>query len=103
MRDILSTSPTTSCPVDFATTRSIFTVNSSVPDVNFPGLPPLHTGTVDEIIHANVAKALYDLDDEEPNVERAFFAADLSKVLLQHERWLRCLPGVEPFYGKLGL
>jgi ornithine decarboxylase len=47
-----------------------------------------------------VAKALYDIEDEEPNVERAFFAADLSKVLLQHERWLRCLPGVEPFYGK---
>lgn len=98
MSEILSISPTVSYSVDFSA-HSIFAINPAVPDVNFPGLPPLHTGSCDELIHSNVAKALYDLEDEEPDVERAFFAADLSKVLLQHERWQRCLPGVEPFYA----
>ncbi|ELU40346.1 ornithine decarboxylase [Rhizoctonia solani AG-1 IA] len=99
LSNIFSTSPPASRSVDFASSRSIFAINSVAPEIGFPGLPPLHTGTTDEIINNNVAKALYDTEDEEPNVERAFFAADLSKVLLQHERWLRCLPGVEPFYA----
>ena len=37
--------------------------------------------------------------DHEPDSEKAFFVADLSYVFKQHERWKRCLPGIEPFYG----
>ncbi|KAG8720042.1 hypothetical protein FRC08_001335 [Ceratobasidium sp. 394] len=99
MNELLSVSPTVSYPIDFIPTHSIFTVDPAVPKVEFAGLPHLQTGTVDEIINATVANAIYDTEDDEPNTESAFFAADLSKVLLQHERWLRCLPGVEPFYA----
>ncbi|CAE6454898.1 ornithine decarboxylase [Rhizoctonia solani AG-1 IB] len=99
LSNIFSISPPISRSVDFTSSRSIFAINPAAPEIAFPGLPPLSTGAIDEIINTNVAKALYDIEDEEPNVERAFFAADLSKVLLQHERWLRCLPGVEPFYA----
>ncbi|CAE6416290.1 unnamed protein product [Rhizoctonia solani] len=98
LSNIFSVSPPVSRSVDLAPSHSIFAINSAAPEIGFPGLPPLATGTNDEIINTNVAKALYDSDDE-PDVERAFFAADLSKVLSQHERWLRCLPGVEPFYA----
>jgi hypothetical protein len=100
MTELLSVSPTVSYPIDFIPTHSIFSVNPAAPEVQFAGLPPLQTGTTDEIINTKVAQAIYNTEDEEPNTESAFFAADLSKVLLQHERWLRCLPGVEPFYGE---
>lgn len=103
MNELLSVSPSISYPIDFVPSHSIFSIDPAYPDVNFPGLPPLHTGTADEVIHTKVAKAIYDTEDDEPNGERAFFAADLSKVLLQHERWLRCLPGIEPFYGESAL
>lgn len=99
MNELLSISPSISYPIDFIPSHSIFSIDPALPDVGFSGLPPLQTGTADEVIHTQVAKALYDVEDDEPNGERAFFAADLSKVLLQHERWLRCLPGVEPFYA----
>ncbi|CAE6381881.1 unnamed protein product [Rhizoctonia solani] len=99
LSNIFSISPPTSRSVDRTSSHSIFAINPAAPDIGFPGLPPLATGTTDEIINTNVAKALYDTEDEEPNVERAFFAADLSKVFSQHQRWVRCLPGVEPFYA----
>ncbi|KAF8322616.1 ornithine decarboxylase [Clavulina sp. PMI_390] len=35
----------------------------------------------------------------EPDAERAFFVADLSKVYQQYTRWRRCLPDIEPFYA----
>ncbi|QRV89764.1 ornithine decarboxylase [Ceratobasidium sp. AG-Ba] len=98
LNDLFSVSPTASYPAD-CTSRSIFAVDPAVPDVSFPGLPPLQTGTIDEVINTKVAAAIYDTEDGEPGAESAFFAADLSRVLLQHERWLRCLPGVEPFYA----
>jgi hypothetical protein len=99
MSEVLSVSPTVSYPIDFIP-RSRFALDPAAPDVSFAGLPPLQTGTIDEIINTKVADAIYDTEDGEPGTESAFFAADLSKVLLQHQRWLRCLPGVEPFYGK---
>ncbi|KAI0319068.1 ornithine decarboxylase [Amylostereum chailletii] len=37
--------------------------------------------------------------DHEPDAEKAFFVADLSYVLKQHERWKRNLPDVDPFYA----
>ncbi|KAG8728871.1 hypothetical protein FRC12_021430, partial [Ceratobasidium sp. 428] len=99
MSELLSVSPTVSYPIDFVPAHNVFAVNPSVPEVGFVGLPPLQSGTVDEIISAKVADAIYGTEDGESNTESAFFAADLSKVLLQHERWLHCLPGVEPFYA----
>ncbi|KZV77262.1 ornithine decarboxylase [Peniophora sp. CONT] len=37
--------------------------------------------------------------DGEPDAEKAFFVADLSHVYMQHERWMRHLPEVQPFYA----
>jgi ornithine decarboxylase len=34
-----------------------------------------------------------------PDAEKAYFVADLSYVYNQYQRWKRCLPEVEPFYG----
>ncbi|KAF8573939.1 ornithine decarboxylase [Ramaria rubella] len=37
--------------------------------------------------------------DNDANSERAFFAADLSQVYGQHERWRNNLPDIEPFFA----
>jgi hypothetical protein len=34
-----------------------------------------------------------------PDAEKAYFVADLSYVYNQYQRWQRCLPEIEPFYG----
>jgi ornithine decarboxylase len=34
-----------------------------------------------------------------PDAEKAYFVADLSYVYNQYQRWKRCLPEIEPFYG----
>jgi ornithine decarboxylase len=34
-----------------------------------------------------------------PMPKRLFFVADLSQVYLQHERWKKCLPEIEPHYA----
>jgi ornithine decarboxylase len=44
-------------------------------------------------------RALSLAADGEPDAERAFFVADLSQVYLQWQRWKRCLPEIEPFFG----
>ncbi|KAJ5148516.1 hypothetical protein N7448_000094 [Penicillium atrosanguineum] len=31
--------------------------------------------------------------------DESFFVADLGQVTQQHRRWLRCLPGVQPYYA----
>ncbi|KAF9554570.1 ornithine decarboxylase [Agrocybe pediades] len=37
--------------------------------------------------------------DHEPDAEKAFFVADLSQVYRQHQRWIACLPEIQPFYA----
>lgn len=33
--------------------------------------------------------------------DESFFVADLGQVTQQHRRWLKCLPGVQPYYGMI--
>jgi ornithine decarboxylase len=69
------------------------------PDILFPNLPPLHYGHPDFHLRNGVMRALSLAADGEPDAERAFFVADLSQVYLQWQRWRRCLPDIEPFFG----
>lgn len=69
------------------------------PDIPFPNLPPLQYGHPDFHLRNGVMRALTLAADGEPDAERAFFVADLSQVYLQWQRWRRCLPEIEPFFG----
>ena len=33
--------------------------------------------------------------------DESFFVADLGQVTQQHQRWLKSLPGVQPYYGMI--
>lgn len=69
------------------------------PDVLFPNLPPLQYGHPNFHLRNGVMRALSLAADGGPDAERAFFVADLSQVYLQWQRWKRCLPEIEPFFG----
>lgn len=69
-------------------------------DVVIPGLPPVHRGHADIHLREGVMHAAELAADGEPDAEKAFFVADLSYVYTQHERWVRNLPEVQPFYGQ---
>ena len=69
------------------------------PDASFPNLPPLQYGHPNFHLRNGVMKALSLAVDGEPDAERAFYVADLSQVYLQFQRWKRCLPEIEPFFG----
>lgn len=70
-------------------------------DIHIPHLPPLLRGHPDIHLRNGVMRAARLAATHEPDAEKAFFVADLSYVYKQHERWMQCLPGVEPFYGKI--
>jgi ornithine decarboxylase len=65
----------------------------------FPTLPPLHCGPVEAHLRHGILQAARDAAAHEPDAEKAFFVADLSKVLGQHAKWSRCLPEIVPFYA----
>ena len=69
------------------------------PDSSFPNLPPLQYGHPNFHLRNGVMRASSLAVDGEPDAERAFFVADLSQVYLQFQRWKRCLPEIEPFFG----
>lgn len=69
------------------------------PDVLFPNLPPLQYGHPNFHLRNGAMRALSLAAEGEPDAERAFFVADLSQVFLQWQRWKRCLPEIEPFFG----
>jgi hypothetical protein len=69
------------------------------PDAPFPNLPPLQYGHPNFHLRNGVMGALSLAAEGEPDAERAFFVADLSQVYLQWQRWKRCLPEIEPFFG----
>lgn len=68
-------------------------------DAFYPNLPPLQYGHPNFHLRNGVMKALSLALDGGPDAERAFFVADLSQVYLQYQRWKRCLPEIEPFFG----
>ena len=69
------------------------------PDIIFPGLPPLQRGHPDVHLRNGIMKALTLAADNEPDAEQAFFVADLGQVFMQHQKWKRYLPEIEPFFG----
>lgn len=70
-------------------------------EVRFDNLPPLLRGHPDIHLRNGVIRANRLAAVHEPDAEKAFFVADLSYVYMQHARWKRALPEIEPFYGKL--
>jgi ornithine decarboxylase len=68
-------------------------------DIIFPGLPPLFRGHPDVHLRNGVIRAAHLLAAGVPDAEKAYFVADLSYVYNQYQRWKRCLPEIEPFYG----
>lgn len=66
----------------------------------FPGLPPLRNGHPDVQLRNGIMRASRLTLANEPDAEKAFFVADLSQVYHQHQRWKRCLPEIEPHYGR---
>lgn len=70
-------------------------------DIIFPGLPPLLRGHPDVHLRNGVIHAARLSTTGMPDAEKAYFVADLSYVYNQYQRWKRCLPEIEPFYGAL--
>ncbi|KAH8118173.1 ornithine decarboxylase [Phellopilus nigrolimitatus] len=68
-------------------------------EVHFSHLPPLLRGHPEIHLRNGVMRASRLGAVHETDAEKAFFVADLSYVYKQHERWKRCLPGIEPFYA----
>ncbi|KAF4571030.1 hypothetical protein EYR36_008357 [Pleurotus pulmonarius] len=69
------------------------------PKLLFPDLPPLFTGHPDVHLRNGVMKAQQMSADHVPDAERAFFVADLGQIYRQHQRWVKCLPDIQPFYA----
>ncbi|KIY46065.1 hypothetical protein FISHEDRAFT_47885 [Fistulina hepatica ATCC 64428] len=74
-------------------------------------LPPLLQGLSDVHIRREVMKAVHSLSghavdvcDEDADCDggdssKAFFVADLSEVFKMQQRWMTCLPEIEPHYA----
>lgn len=69
-------------------------------DVHIENLPPLLRGHPDVHLRNGVMRAARLAAVQEVDSEKAFFVADLSSVYMQHLRWKKCLPEIEPFYGR---
>jgi ornithine decarboxylase len=72
-------------------------------DIILPGLPPLLRGHPDVHLRNGVMRAAHLSATGQPDAEKAYFVADLSYVYNQYQRWKRCLPEIEPFYGPCAL
>ncbi|KAI5982890.1 hypothetical protein EDC04DRAFT_2840597 [Pisolithus marmoratus] len=62
----------------------------------FESLPPLFRGHPEIHLRNGVMNATRRAAANLPDAEKAFFVADLTQVYLQHQRWLHCLPEIEP-------
>lgn len=67
----------------------------------FPSLPPLLHGHPEVHLRSGIMHASHLAALNEPDAEKAFFVADLGQVYRQHQRWVACLPEIQPFYGTL--
>lgn len=81
------------------TKKGVLSVNSEHP-FGHAGLPALLHGAPATHMQAGIDAAFKSADEGAIDAEKAFFVADLSVVYEQHERWLKALPEVQPFYGK---
>lgn len=74
-------------------------LHASHEDKFFADLPPLLHGHPDIHLRNGIMNASHLASEGEPDAEKAFFVADLSQVFYQHERWVQCLPEIQPFYA----
>ncbi|KIJ11499.1 ornithine decarboxylase [Paxillus involutus ATCC 200175] len=65
----------------------------------FDSLPPLLRGHPEIHLRNGIMDASRKAVEKTINAEKAFFVADLSEVYRQHQRWLKCLPEIEPHYA----
>ena len=65
----------------------------------FASLPPLFRGHPDVHLRNGIMNASRKAAENKIDAEKAFFVADLGQVYHQHQRWLQCMPDIEPFYG----
>lgn len=65
----------------------------------FPSLPPLLHGHPEVHLRSGIMNASHLAALNEADAEKAFFVADLGQVYRQHQRWVACLPEIQPFYG----
>ncbi|KIM64508.1 hypothetical protein SCLCIDRAFT_1213333 [Scleroderma citrinum Foug A] len=65
----------------------------------FDSLPPLFRGHPEVHLRNGIMNASRKAAANILDAEKAFFVADLTQVYLQHQRWLRCLPEIEPHYA----
>jgi len=64
----------------------------------FADLPPVLRGEPHNILQ-DLIRERQSASDGDVDAEKAFFVADLGHVWLQHMKWKRCLPRVQPFYA----
>lgn len=95
IHDFISKSPSNRAICEIATCDTRITDD----DVIFPTLPPLRNGHSDIQLRNGIMRASRLAIANESDAEKAFFVADLGQVYLQHERWKKCLPEIEPHYG----
>ncbi|KIJ62973.1 hypothetical protein HYDPIDRAFT_168906 [Hydnomerulius pinastri MD-312] len=76
-----------------------FSVDEQEDEKIFTALPPLLRGHPEIHLRNGVMNASRMAADNKIDAEKAFFVADLSEVYRQHERWLKCLPEIEPHYA----
>lgn len=75
------------------------TVDEGEAENIFASLPPLLRGHPDVHLRNGIMNASCKAAENRINAEKAFFVADLGQVYRQHQRWLQCMPDIEPFYG----
>jgi ornithine decarboxylase len=95
VHEFLPKSPSSRIVVDSLASDSHLNDDEAI----FPSLPPLRNGHPDVQLRNGIMRASRLAVANEPDAEKAFFVADLSQVYLQHERWKKCLPEIEPHYG----
>jgi ornithine decarboxylase len=79
--------------------KSDLTVDEGEAEKIFTSLPPLLRGHPDVHLRNGIMNASCKAAENRINAEKAFFVADLGQVYRQHQRWLQCMPDIEPFYG----
>ncbi|KAG6372145.1 pyridoxal-dependent decarboxylase [Boletus reticuloceps] len=79
--------------------KSDLTVDEGEAEKIFASLPPLHRGHPDVHLRNGIMNASRKATENKINAEKAFFVADLGQVYRQHQRWLQCMPDIEPFYA----
>ncbi|KAI9457029.1 pyridoxal-dependent decarboxylase [Boletus coccyginus] len=79
--------------------KSDLTADEGEAEEIFASLPPLLRGHPDVHLRNGIMNASRRAAENRINAEKAFFVTDLGQVYRQHQRWLHCMPDIEPFYA----